>query len=108
SLRDAEGIERRHIVEALAFGALPAEQGVLTGSALRVLDIGTGAGIPGIPMKVAWPELQVTLLESVGKKCRFLEMACEALGLEGIEVAEGRAEDFGREPGRREAYDLVV
>lgn len=115
SLRDREGIERRHIVESLAFGVflqkhgllLPAGQQHATASP-SVLDIGTGAGLPGIPLKIAWPEMHLTLLESIGKKCRFLEQARDALGLDGVEVVEARAEDFGRDPAHREHYDLAI
>jgi 16S rRNA (guanine527-N7)-methyltransferase len=115
SLRDPKGIERRHIVESLSFGVFLQERGLLprTGDegpsvSRRVLDIGTGAGLPGIPLKVAWPEMHVTLLESVGKKCRFLERAAGALGLDDVTVIEGRAEDIGRDPAHRETYDLAV
>jgi 16S rRNA (guanine527-N7)-methyltransferase len=107
SLRDPKSIERRHVIESLAFSNWLDQRGHLQGT-LRVLDIGTGAGLPGIPMKIAWPALEVALLESVGKKCRFLELACRELQLHGVEVIEGRAEDFGRNPDHRETYDLVV
>jgi 16S rRNA (guanine527-N7)-methyltransferase len=110
SLRDPESIQRRHILESLAFGVFLDERGLMADAepSRRLLDVGSGAGLPGIPLKVGWPWLQVTLLESVGKKCRFLELACDRLGLAGIEVAEARAEDFGRDPVRRETYNLVV
>jgi 16S rRNA (guanine527-N7)-methyltransferase len=118
SLRDPQAIERRHLIESLALGVLLGEHGLLPTSVAhesmggdgpyRVLDIGTGAGLPGIPLKIAWPAIHLTLLESVGKKCRFLEQACEALGLDNSEVVEGRAEDFGRDANRREAYDLAL
>lgn len=115
SLRDREGIERRHILESLAFGVFLQKHGLI-GPLGRfagdkgpdVLDIGTGAGLPGIPLKIAWPEMRLTLLESIGKKCRFLEWARDSLGLTGLEVVEGRAEDFGRDPGRRGQYDLAI
>ena len=115
SLRDPESIERRHIIESLAFGLLlwkhGKRQGLLPGLdevATRVLDIGTGAGLPGIPLRIAWPRIHLTLLESAGKKCRFLEQACEALDLSDVEVIEGRAEDLGHDPAHRDAYDLAI
>ena len=107
SLRDADLIERRHIVESLAYGALLQRDGLLDGSQ-RLVDIGTGAGLPGLPLRIVWPDIHLVLLESVGKKCRFLEDVVDRLGLARVEVVEGRAEDFGREPARREAFDLVV
>jgi 16S rRNA (guanine527-N7)-methyltransferase len=107
SLRDAVLIERRHIVESLAYGALLERNGLLHGTP-RVVDIGTGAGLPGLPLRIAWPDIDLVLLESVGKKCRFLEGVVDRLGLARVEVVEGRAEDFGRDPNRREAFDLVV
>lgn len=107
SLRDADAIERRHIIESLAFGALLQRQGLLEG-APTVVDIGAGAGLPGIPMKIAWPGLRLVLLESIGKKCHFMEEVSRDLGLEDLEVVEGRAEDLGQDPAHRERHDLVV
>jgi 16S rRNA (guanine527-N7)-methyltransferase len=73
-----------------------------------VLDVGSGAGLPGLPLKIARPSLQVTLLEATGKKCRFLEKVASELGLDGIDVIEGRAEELAHAATHRGGYDLVV
>lgn len=73
----------------------------------RLLDVGTGAGFPGIPLAVSNPSLQVSLMESVGKKCQFLEKAAAHLEL-SIAVMQMRAEDAGRSPLFRESFDVVV
>ena len=74
----------------------------------RAIDVGTGAGIPGIVMKIALPELQITLLDSVLKKTDFLKEVVEELGLENVVVVNGRAEELGQSPAHREVYDLVI
>lgn len=70
----------------------------------RVVDVGSGAGFPGLALRVARPQLRMTLIESVGKKARFLEDVCALLGLTDVEVRNERAEVLGRE--RRERYDV--
>jgi 16S rRNA (guanine527-N7)-methyltransferase len=107
SARDRDQIEQRHIVESLAYGRLLDKQGLLR-DGTRVLDLGAGGGLPGIPIKIAWPAVELTLLESVGKKCRFLEQVARDLDLADVTVIEGRAEAFGRDDAHRERYDLVV
>lgn len=73
-----------------------------------LIDIGTGAGFPGIPIKIALETAKVTLLDSLRKRVRFLEEAVRELGLKGIETHHGRAEDLGADSGFREKYDFAV
>ena len=74
----------------------------------RAIDVGTGAGIPGMIMKIALPDLQMTLLDSIGKRTNFLIEVANELELTGLEVINGRAENLGQERGHREQYDVVV
>lgn len=74
----------------------------------RLVDIGTGAGFPGIPLKVIYPKLQLTLVESVGKKAEFCRHVVRTLGLSGVEVVQERAEVLGQSPAHREKYDWAV
>ena len=74
----------------------------------RVVDVGSGAGFPGLPLKLVFPELELHLIESVGKKTAFLGHIVEALDLEGATVHTGRAEALAREPGLRESFDLAL
>lgn len=71
-------------------------------------DIGTGAGFPGIPLKIVWPKMALLVSDSIGKKTAFLRHVVSALELEGVEVVTGRAEALGRDPAYRERYDGVV
>ena len=74
----------------------------------RCIDIGAGAGFPGLPLKIVWPRLQLTLLESVGKKVRFLTHMVEAMGLQETDIVQGRAEELGRNPDYREVFDVAL
>lgn len=73
-----------------------------------VVDVGSGAGVPGIPLKILYPHWTLSLVESIGKKARFLGTAVEELGLEGVSVLPRRAEELGREPRWRDSADLCL
>lgn len=73
-----------------------------------LIDVGTGAGFPGIPLKIVYPHIQVTLLDSLNKRIKFLEEVVDNLGLIGIETVHGRAEDAAKKAEYREQFDLSV
>lgn len=73
-----------------------------------LIDVGTGAGFPGIPLKIAFPEIKCVLIDSLGKRIKFLEQVVDNLGLENIELIHGRAEDLAKKEGYREIFDLAV
>lgn len=74
----------------------------------RVIDVGTGAGFPGIPLKITFPHLDIVLLDSLNKRIRFLNSVIDELGLVEIETIHGRAEDYARKEEYREKFDLCV
>lgn len=75
---------------------------------LSVMDMGTGAGFPGIPLKIAFPKLQVTLADSLNKRILFLQEVIDELRLNGVKAVHARAEELGKNKNYREQYDLVV
>lgn len=74
----------------------------------RMADIGSGAGFPGIPLKIAFPHLKLTIVDSLSKRISFLKHVCDELKLEGVELIHGRAEDIARQTSHRDSYDLVT
>jgi 16S rRNA (guanine527-N7)-methyltransferase len=96
AVRDAERMVTHHLLDSLV--AVPYFQGE------RVLDVGSGGGLPGIPLAIARPELQVTLIDSIAKKTAFLLQAKAELGLKNLQVVTGRVEEFRTETG----FDVVT
>ena len=109
AIRDADTMQERLFGESLALLVALREAGILkTGESPAIVDIGSGAGIPGIPMHIADPSLALTLVESHGRRCEFLETAIDELALDGVAVRRMRAEEAGRDPELREGFDLAV
>jgi len=103
SLTDDLDIINKHFIDSLLLVRYePLEPGV------RIADVGTGAGFPGLPIKIYRCDLQLSLLESVGKKAKFLKHIVAELELEDVNVINDRAEVVARSPEHREQYDLVV
>lgn len=99
-----EGIQIKHFLDSLTcLLAIPPTSGPR-----RVIDVGTGAGFPGVPLKIYDPNIHLTLLESVRKKAAFLEHLVQTLDLQDVEIIVGRAETLGQDPRHRETYDVVV
>lgn len=99
---DDEGIVVSHFLDSLTGLAV----GVPAGA--RVVDIGAGAGLPGLALKIARPDLSLLLVEATAKKAKFLEFCARSLGLEEVEVAAGRVEVVASEPQFQESFDLAV
>ncbi len=75
---------------------------------MKVIDVGTGAGFPGLPMKIAKRSLDVTLLDSLNKRINFLQEVCKKIYIDDVEFIHGRAEDFGQDENYREQYDIAT
>jgi 16S rRNA (guanine527-N7)-methyltransferase len=103
AIRDVETIRSRHFLDSfsclLALRDLPAS---------RLIDVGTGAGFPGIPLRIVLPKMHLTLVDSVGKKSDFCRYVVQVLGLSGVEVLTMRAEEVGQKPEHRQQYDWAV
>lgn len=109
SLTDPGEIQRRHFAESLSLlAALRAAAIIPPGSTLRLADLGSGGGFPGVPMLIAEPGLDLVLVESHGRRAEFLRTVVEALDLKHAKVVHARAEDAGRGPMLRATFDLVT
>lgn len=92
-ITELEEVVSKHFIDSLALvKAVPLQDG----RRASAIDVGTGAGFPGLPLKIAFPNLKITLLDSLNKRIKFLNEVISQLGLQNIETIHGRAEDFGR------------
>lgn len=101
SIVESKDFVIKHLIDSLTGVPFLADQG-------KLVDIGSGAGFPGIPLKIFYPGLEVWLVESVKKKSEFLKTAVGALGIEGVTVVWGRAEELGQDPAFRETFDFAA
>lgn len=103
AITEFDEVMKKHFIDSLSLVKVCD----LSGS-LSVIDVGTGAGFPGIPLKIAFPNLKLTLLDSLHKRVGFLQEVIEKLGLQNAEAVHGRAEDFAKPGQLRESFDLCV
>lgn len=105
AVRDFDGIERRLILESLRLAPTVRE---FAGESGRVLDLGSGGGIPGIILAIALPDLQFTLLDATGKKVKFQQDAIDGTGITNTVAVQGRAEELGHDIDWRNSFDAVT
>lgn len=105
-LTSYEAVQIKHFLDALTVSLVwpPAKPGVR----LRVIDVGTGAGIPGMPLKILFPDIRLTLLDATAKKVAFLDHLSRKLELDNVDIVVGRAEDIAHQADYRESFDIVL
>ena len=104
AITERDEVYLKHFYDSITLGL---HTGVLEGE-ITLCDVGAGAGFPSIPLKIAFPNIKVTIVDSLNKRINFLELLFKELGLEGVRCYHDRAETFGQNPDHRAAYDIVT
>lgn len=105
AITEFDDVMKKHFADSLSLVKACSE---IRTEKMKVIDIGTGAGFPGIPLKIVFPQIELTLLDSLQKRLKFLQEVIDQLGLGKVELIHGRAEDFCKPSMKREQYDLCV
>ncbi len=103
AITEFDDVVEKHFIDSLAILAFKEFKGINS-----FIDVGTGAGFPGIPLKIMFPEIKAVLIDSLGKRIGFLDEVKEELGLENIELIHTRSEDIAHDEDYREQFDLCV
>ena len=104
AITEKEEVYLKHFYDSIA----PILQGLIENQEIKLLDIGAGAGFPSLPMKILYPQLDVTIIDSLNKRINFLQLLSEELDLEGVHFYHGRAEDFAQDKHFRAQFDIVT
>ncbi|MEQ9809593.1 16S rRNA (guanine(527)-N(7))-methyltransferase RsmG [Streptococcus jiangjianxini] len=104
AITEKNDVYLKHFYDSIA----PILQGDLTNEPVRILDIGAGAGFPSLPMKIIFPNLEITIIDSLNKRIQFLNLLADELSLSNVHFFHGRAEDFGQDKEFRQQFDFVT
>ncbi|RSI87157.1 16S rRNA (guanine(527)-N(7))-methyltransferase RsmG [Streptococcus mitis] len=104
AITDKEEVYLKHFYDSIA----PILQGLIPNETIKLLDIGAGAGFPSLPMKILYPQLNVTIIDSLNKRINFLQLLAQELDLDEVHFYHGRAEDLAQDKNFRAQYDYVT
>ena len=108
AITEKEDVIVKHFIDSIALIPYLTDKGININNKLKIIDIGTGAGFPGLPLKIMMPDVKFTLLDSLNKRVSFLNEVIDELKLKDIEALHGRAEDYASDNKYREKYDICV